>query len=99
VSENGIDVSDPGSSNGPSLGAGVSSTTLSFVSISIVLLHFIMRVEHFERLVLYQRASRPEQVEKCVTWHRAMVAYRIGKVGRHAREALLNVVPSHEQVE
>ena len=28
-----------------------------------------------------------------------MVPHRTGKVGRHAREAFLNVVPSHEQVE
>jgi len=52
VSENSIDVSDPGCSNGPSLGTGVSSTTLAFVGISIVLFHCTMRVEHFKRLVL-----------------------------------------------
>ena len=67
--------------------------------IRIVLFHCTMRVEHFKRFVLCQRASRPKQAEKCVTWHRAVVPHRTGKVGRHAREAFLNVVPSHEQVE
>jgi hypothetical protein len=66
VSKNGIDVSDPGSSNGPSLGTGVSSTALPFVGISIMLLHCIMRVEHFEWFILCQRASWSEQVEECV---------------------------------
>ena len=50
--ETGIDVSDSGSGDGPSLGTGVRSTALSFVSIGIMLLHSIMRVEHFEWLIL-----------------------------------------------
>ena len=52
VPENGIDVSNPGSGDGPSLGTGVGSTALPFVSISIVLLHSDVRIEHFEWLVL-----------------------------------------------
>ena len=40
--ENGIDVSDPGSGDGPSLGTGVRSIALPFVSIGIVLLHSIV---------------------------------------------------------
>jgi len=96
VPENGIDVSDPGSSNGPSLGTGVSSTALPFVSISIVLLHCIVGVEHFEWLVLCQCAFWPKQVEECEAWHRAVVSHCIGKVGRRACEAFFNVVPPHE---
>ena len=52
VPENGIDVSDPGSNNGPSLGTSVSNTALSFVSVGIVLLHGTVRVEHFKWRIL-----------------------------------------------
>ena len=52
MSENGIDVSDAGSGDGPPLGTGVRSAALSFVSIGIMLLHSIVRVEHFEWLIL-----------------------------------------------
>ena len=97
VPENGIDVSNPGSSNGPSLGTGISSTALSFVSAGIVLLHRTVRVEHFKWLVLCQRASWPKQVEECVAGHGAVVSHRIGKASRCACEAFLNVVSPHEQ--
>ena len=50
--ENGIDVSDPGSGDRPALGTGASSTALSFVSSGIVLLHSIVRIEHFKWLIL-----------------------------------------------
>ena len=50
--ENGIDVSDPGSGDGPSLGTCVSSAALSLVSVGIVLFHSSVRVEHFKWFIL-----------------------------------------------
>ena len=97
--ENGIDVSDPGSGDGPSLSTGVRSTALSFVGIGIVLLHSIVRVEHFEWLILCQCASWSKQVEEGIARHRAVVSHHISKASRCAREAFFNVVSPHEQVE
>ena len=97
--ENGIDVSDPGSGDGPSLGTGIRRTTLPFVSIGIVLLRSIVRVEYFEWFILCQCASWSKQVEEGIARHRAVVSHRISKASRCAREAFFNVVSPHEQVE
>ena len=97
--ENGIDVSDPGSGDGPSLGTGIRRTALPFVSIGIVLLHSIVRVKHFEWFILCQCASWSKQVEEGIARHRAVVSHRTSKASRCAREAFFNVVSPHEQVE
>ena len=99
MAEYGIDVSDPSSSDSPSLGTGIRSTTLSFVCIGIVLFHGIVRVEHFEWLILRQCASWPKQVEEGVARRRAMVLHRISEAGWRTREAFFNIVSPHEQVE
>ena len=99
MAEYGIDVSDSSSGDGPSLGTGIRSTTLSFVCVGIVLFHGIMRVEYFEWLILRQCSSWPKQVEEGVARRRVMVLHRVSEVGRRAQEAFFNIVSPHEQVE
>ena len=58
--ENGIDVSDPGRGDRPTLDTGLRSTTFPFVRGGVVLFHSTVRVEHSNWITLGERASWPK---------------------------------------
>ena len=58
--EDGIDASDPGRGDRPTLGTGLRSTASSFIHGGVVLFQRIVRVEHSNWLILGERASWPK---------------------------------------
>ena len=86
--KNGIDVADPGRSNGPSLGTGLRSAALSLICVGVVLFHSIKCAEHPDWHILSECAAWPEQVEERVARYRAVMSNCIGEPSRRAGEAL-----------
>ena len=81
--ENGIDGTDPGRGNRPSLGTGFCGTALSLIFGGGALFHSIKCAEHPNWLIFGERAAWPEKGGKA---HRATSCFDVG-LHRRARPA------------